>query len=101
MNPGLDVVRASYRNPGGGRRLLTPNKIYELDLTNLLTSNVFLPGHQIRVQISGSFFPNFSRNLQTGEREQVSATMKSAEIRIYHDRHHPSRIVLPIAEQLP
>jgi len=101
MNPGLDVIRASHRNLASRRQLLTPNKIYELDLANLITSNVFLEGHQIRVQISGSFFPNFSRNLQTGEREEVSGTLKSAEIRIYHDRRHPSRIVLPIAKELP
>jgi putative CocE/NonD family hydrolase len=101
MNPGLDVVRASYREAGHGRQLLTPNRIYELNLTNLITSNFFLRGHKIRVQISGSFFPNFSRNLQTGELENTSAKMESADIRIYHDRQHPSQIILPVIEKTP
>ena len=69
MSPGLDVLRASYRDLKRGRQLLTPKQVYELHLNNLITSNVFQKGHRIRVQISATFFPNFSRNLQTGELE--------------------------------
>jgi putative CocE/NonD family hydrolase len=72
MSPGLDVLRASYRDLKKGRQLLTPNRIYELRLDNLITSNVFQKGHRIRVQISATFFPNFSRNPQTGELENSS-----------------------------
>ena len=77
MSPGLDVLRASYRNLKKGRQLLTPNRVYELRLDNLITSNVFRKGHRIRVQISATFFPNFSRNPQTGELENSS--VKNAE----------------------
>ncbi len=96
MSPGLDVLRASYRNLKEGRQLLTPNRVYELHLNNLITSNVFQKGHRIRVQISASFFPNFSRNLHTGELENSSARMEKANISIYTDRRRPSRIVLPV-----
>jgi putative CocE/NonD family hydrolase len=97
MSPGLDVVRASERNPARGRQLLEPNRAYLVGLKNLLTSNVFKKGHHIRLQISGSFFPNFSRNPQTGDSERDSSTMKKSRITIYADRDHPSRIILPIA----
>jgi putative CocE/NonD family hydrolase len=97
MSPGLDVVRASYRSPERGRQLLQPSRIYQIGLKNLITSNVFKVGHRIRVQVSGSFFPNFSRNPQTGESERDSATMKKSRITIHADRHHPSRIILPVA----
>jgi len=96
MSPGLDVQRASYRNPKAGRQLVTPGQVYELRLDSLITSNVFQKGHRIRVQISASFFPNFSRNLQTGESEVVSAKSQKAKITIYTDSRHPSRVVLPI-----
>jgi uncharacterized protein len=99
MNPGLDVLRASYRDPKLGRQLLKREQVYELRLSNLITSNVFRKGHRIRVQISASFFPNFSRNLQTGELEQVSAKTRKANIRIYHDKAHPSRVILPIVQK--
>jgi predicted acyl esterase len=98
MSPGLDVLRASYRNLARRRQWLEPGKIYELDLPNLITSNVFLKGHRARVQISGSFFPNFSRNLQSGKSEVDNAEGKKARIRVYHDAEHPSRILLPLIE---
>jgi putative CocE/NonD family hydrolase len=96
MSPGLDVQRASYRDPTRGRQLLDPGKIYEVHVDSLITSNVFAKGHRIRLQISATFFPNFSRNLQTGESEAVSAKMEKVTISIYVDRQHPSRIVLPV-----
>jgi len=99
MSPGLDVLRASYRDLKKGRQLLTPKRVHELHLENLITSNVFQKGHRIRVQISATFFPNFSRNLQSGELENSSAKMQKANISIYTDRRHPSRIVLPVVSR--
>jgi predicted acyl esterase len=96
MSPGLDVLRASYRDLTKGRQLLLPGQVYELNLENLITSNVFGKDHRVRVQVSGSFFPNFSRNLQTGELENASGKMQKAQISIYSDSQRPSRIVLPI-----
>ena len=96
MSPGLDVLRASYRDPSRGRQLLSSGKIYELRLKNLITSNVFLQGHRIRLQISASFTPDFSRNLQTGKSEANSAETTKAHIRVFHDLTHPSQVVLPV-----
>lgn len=96
MAPGLDVLRASYRNGGVKRELLRPGKVYKLRFNNLMTSNLFKKGHRMRVQISAAFMPHMSRNLHTGELEMTSSTMQKANIRIYHDRKHASRIVLPV-----
>jgi putative CocE/NonD family hydrolase len=95
MSPGLDVLRASYRDLSRGRQLLSPGQTYELKLQSLITSNVFLQGHRIRLQISASFTPNFSRNLQSGKSEVNSAEMKKADIRVFHDASHPSQVLLP------
>ncbi len=97
MSPGLDVIRASYRDLQKGHQLLTPGQIYELRLEHLITSNVFKKGHRIEVQVSATFFPNFSLNLHTGESEVTSAKMRPANISLYLDSQHPSRIVLPVA----
>ena len=96
MSPGLDVLRASYRDETVKPELPTPGQIYKLTLNHLLTSNTFLKGHCIRVQISGAFYPHFSRNLQTGESEIVSKESQTGRIVIHHDRAHPSRVILPI-----
>jgi len=96
MSPGLDVQRASYRDMVHGRALLESGKIYEIHLNDLVTSNLFAKGHRIRLQISATFFPNFSRNPQDGDSEATSARMQSATISIYTDRQHSSHIVVPI-----
>lgn len=96
MSPGLDVLRASYREETVEPKLLEPGKIYRLELNRMVTSNVFLKGHRIRVQTSGAFYPHFSRNLQTGESEIVSGEMKPGRITIHHDAEHASRVVLPV-----
>jgi hypothetical protein len=96
MSPGLDVLRASYRNEKQQPELLKPGEIYKLTFDHMLTSNVFRAGHQIRIQISAAFFPHFSRNLQTGESEIASSKLCPAHIRIYHEPDHRSRIELPV-----
>jgi len=98
MSPGLDVLRASYREETAEPQLLEPGRIYRLELNRMLTSNEFLKGHRIRVQVSGAFYPHFSRNLQTGESEIVSAESRMGRITIYHDEKHASRIVLPVVD---
>ena len=100
MNPGLDLIRASYRDTTT-RSLLTPNRVYPLRLTNLLTANTFKKGHRIRVYLSTTFFPHFSRNLHTGELETTSARMRTARITVHHDTRYPSMIILPVLPRSP
>ena len=52
--------------------------------------------HRIRLQISASFTPNFSRNLQSEKSEVNSVEMKRAHIRVFHDAKHLSQVVLRI-----
>ena len=96
MTPGQDMLRASYRDPEAGRELLEPGRVYELELTNLLTANRFAPGHRLRLQVSASFAPHYSTNLQTGESEATGAASRPATIRIHHDDAHASRLRLPV-----
>lgn len=99
MSPGLEVLRASYREPERGRQLLQPGETYELALDRLMTSYRFRRGHRIRVQLSTAFSPHFSRNLHTGERETESSGGRRAVITIHHDAASPSRLVLPVVER--
>jgi putative CocE/NonD family hydrolase len=87
MSPGNDVLRASY-----GRGSLEPGRVYRLRLPALLTSTRFAKGHRIRAQVSASFAPHLSRNLQTGESEVTSAAAMPARIAIHHGE---SRLLLP------
>jgi putative CocE/NonD family hydrolase len=60
------------------------------------TSNVFLPGHRIRVNVTSSNFPQFDRNPNTGAPFGMNADIVVANQTIYHDAPRPSHIVLPV-----
>jgi len=95
-SPGAEVLRASYRHTGQGRQPLDPHEVYELRLDKLEYAHTFEPGHRIRVQLSASFAPHLSRNLQTGESEHFSAESRVAEITIHHGGVHRSTLTLPM-----
>jgi predicted acyl esterase len=60
------------------------------------TSNVFLAGHKLRLEISSSNFPRFDRNLNTGEDQAHSTRVVKAKNVIYHDSAHPSALIVPV-----
>jgi putative CocE/NonD family hydrolase len=95
MSPGLDVLRASYAG-GAPRDLLERHRVYPLRFENLVTGNLFRKGHRIRLVVCGSFFPHFSRNLQTGELETASARTSPARISVHLGPPYASRLVLPV-----
>jgi putative CocE/NonD family hydrolase len=96
MSPGNDVIRASYRAADRGRQEVVPGQVYELRLPALMTSIRFARGHRIRVQISASFAPHMSQNLQTGESEVVSAASRVARITIHHGGDLDSKLLIPL-----
>ncbi len=90
------IIRARYRESLTDPTLIEPGKLYEYTIDLVATSNVFKRGHRIRVEISSSNFPRFSRNLNTGKPFGLHDEVITATQTIYHDRTRPSHIVLPI-----
>jgi hypothetical protein len=96
MSPGMEALRVSYRDRTPDRRLLKPGEVVKLTLDNMMTGNTFLKGHRIRVCMMSSWYPIYSRNLQTGKLESVSAETRKAAINIHEGIKYPSRVVLPV-----
>ena len=90
------IVRARYRDSQENPTQLTPRQVYALTIDLWATSNVFKPGHRIRLEVSSSNFPRFDRNLNTGVPAATSEKMASASNTILHDQSHPSALVLPV-----
>ncbi len=61
-----NIERVRWRDGWDKPVFMEPDKVYKVDIGPLQTSNAFLPGHRIRVEISSSNFPRFDRNLNTG-----------------------------------
>ena len=79
--------------------LITPGKIYEYAVELLPTAIVFRRGHRIRVHLTSSCFPLWDRNPNTGNAVGMDDKLQVARQTIYHDREHPSYIVLPVVSK--
>ena len=90
------IVRAVYRDSATTAQALEPGKIYPFHIDLWSTSNVFLKGHRIRLEVSSSNFPRFDRNLNTGKSAANDQTSVKATNTIYHDGKYPSALMLPI-----
>jgi len=90
------ILRVRYRHGLEKVELAQPGEIYPLTIDTGVTSNVFLKGHRIRVEISSSNFPRFDRNLNTGRGLADETVMKTAQQTVYHSQLFPSHLLLPV-----
>ena len=91
------ILRASFRESTYGEpKPINPGQIYEYKIDVWSTSNVFLKGHRIRLEVSSSNFPRFDRNLNNGKRAADSSDFVKATNTVLHDAEHPSALVLPV-----
>ena len=90
------MVRARYRDGMDKASLVEPGKIYAYTLNLWNTCQTFKKGHRIRLQLASSAFPKYDRNPQTGENLARATKLEKADLRIYHDKNHPSHIILPV-----
>jgi putative CocE/NonD family hydrolase len=91
------ILRARYRESTTGTpKPIVPGKVYEYKIDLWSTSNVFLKGHSIRLEVSSSNFPRFDRNLNNGKNASTSSAFAKATNTIVHDSTHPSALVLPV-----
>jgi putative CocE/NonD family hydrolase len=90
------IVRARYRDSQSEPSLLIPGNIYKFNIDIWSTSNVFLAGHTLRLEISSSNFPRFNRNLNNGKSNNGGEQPQKATNIILHDAKHPSALLLPV-----
>lgn len=90
------ILRLRYRNSEEKPELANPHEVYHVSVDLWATSNVFLAGHKLRLEVSSSNFPRFDRNLNTGEEQARGTHMVKATNVIYHDKARPSALVVPV-----
>jgi hypothetical protein len=90
------IVRARFRTSLHTEQRMEPGQVYPFTIKLYPTSNVFKPGHRIRLDISSSNFPRFDVNPNTGEPLNDNRRMEIAANTVFHDMDHPSHIVLPL-----
>ena len=91
----LGMVRARYRNGLDRPALIPAGEVVKYLIKMDPTSNAFLPGHRIRLDITSSDFPNYDRNHNTAANQNADAELKTAQQTVLHGGTQPTRIILP------
>ncbi len=100
MNLADGIVPARYRNSLTRPELLEPGEVYGFVILTANTSDVFLEGHRIRLEISSSNFPRFPRNADAGNEPEKETSFTVAHQAVYHARERPSCVLLPVRKGL-
>jgi putative CocE/NonD family hydrolase len=90
------IVRARYRSSQEKPELMNPGEVYKFTIDLWSTSNVFLKGHKLRLEISSSNFPRFDRNSNAGHEAGGTSKPAMATNTIFHDSEYGSVLILPI-----
>ena len=92
------IMRARFRNSYETPEFLTPGETTPITVDLWDTAYTFAQGHRIRLEVSSSNFPRFSRNANsTVQPERARAEdFTVAWQSVLHDLEHPSRLVLPV-----
>lgn len=97
------ILRMHYRDSLETPKLMTPGDVYKVTIDAGVTSNVFLAGHRIRVEISSSNFPRFDRNPNTGGpvADANARDERRALQTVYHEHERYSYALLPVVASAP
>lgn len=93
------ILRMRYRGGCCRGELIEPGRPYQVQIELNPTSNVFKPGHRLRIDVSSSSFPQYDVNPNTGEPLGRHTHMQVARQTVFVDGLRASRIVLPLQPQ--
>ena len=95
------ILRLRYRNGRERGEPMRPGEPVRIAITLYPTSNLFMPGHRIRLDVSSSNFPRFDVNPNTGEPIGRERRRVVADNTVFHEAGRESRLVLPIIPPTP
>ena len=91
----MGLIRARYREGLDKPKLLVPGEVVKYRIRMTPTSNAFLPGHRIRLDVTSSDFPNYDRNHNTAADQNADAALVTAQQTIHHGGTTATRLILP------
>ena len=93
-----EVFRGKFRKSYEQPEAFVPGKVEEVKFQLNDALHTFKKGHKIMVQVQSSWFPLVDMNPQKFMRipEANESDFQKANISIYHDAAHASKIVLPV-----
>ncbi|MDM8008045.1 MAG: CocE/NonD family hydrolase [Phycisphaerae bacterium] len=97
MNVTDGLARCRYRKGFDRLTPLEPGQPAEIEVDLWSTSMVFGKDHRIRVAVTGSNYPRFDVNPNTGWPAWPMGPTLKAHNQVLCDKEHPSCVILPVA----
>jgi putative CocE/NonD family hydrolase len=96
QNLAAGIQRSSFARTGK----VTPGSGYKIEVDLGHAAARIAPGHRLRVEVTGSYFPLFDRNTNTGEGPFSARTMVARQT-VHHSAGSASRVLIPLIEEKP
>lgn len=93
------IQRAEYRNSLEKPEWLEKDKIYKVSIDMWATGIRFLKGHSIRLEISSSAVPKFTRHMNTDNDPADEIHPLIAHQFVYHESRYPSALIVDIISE--
>ena len=90
------IIRATYREGFGERKLIEPDRIYKYEFNLQPISINFQKGHRLRIEITSSDMDRYARNQNISDPPGITANIAIAHQKIFHSDKYPSSLSLPI-----
>jgi len=91
------TIRARFRRSLEHPEPLRPGAVEEYPIDLWHFGIQLSKGWKLRVEVASAYFPEFSRNLNTGGNNEMETRSMPAEQKVFHTAQYPSHISLPIA----
>jgi putative CocE/NonD family hydrolase len=93
------IQRVRYREGYDRQVFMEEGQVYEVEVSPMSTSNFFEAGHSLRIEVSSSNFPRFTRNLNTGGNNYDETEGVVAHNNVHHSAEYPSQIRIPVVRR--
>ncbi len=100
MNVTDGIFRVRYRDGWDREAFMEPGSVYRIVVRPFATSNLFMPGHRLRIDISSSNYPHYDINPNNGGPEGNAEAPRVATNRVHCSARYPSRVRLPVIPRL-
>ncbi|MGD2124113.1 MAG: CocE/NonD family hydrolase [Gemmatimonadota bacterium] len=93
------IQRVRYREGYDRQVFMEEGQVYQVEVSPMSTSNFFEAGHSLRIEVSSSNFPRFTRNLNTGGNNYDETEGVAAHNQVHHSAEYPSQVRIPVVRR--
>ena len=89
--------RLRYRDGIFKEAPMVPGQTYRVSIGQMVIASRIAAGHRIRLEVSGTNFPEYERNQHTGGRNFDESELLVAQVTLHHGPKQPAYLELPIS----